>query len=288
MTSRLTIRLGETSVVSRDDGWSVELPADVAACIERQLPTEELTWGLGGLTASALATVAEARRVSPDESAMPIASVGAEAPDGDRISLGAVASDLSHRLTEVLEWRCSERSLGGSVPLSDLAAVLCRTDRVRRWGDVHQGVQWTSRPAPSAGGRHPCDLLVASRQVDGLAEGWWAFDGTLCELRSVDLAASSDQCIDRIAQVAELTDPALVVFVVADFMRTLSRYAGGTALVWRDVGVVLAHLHLVATDLQLPSCIVGLTGVAADETWPIGVVDAGALAVGGRRLGATR
>jgi hypothetical protein len=68
-----------------------------------------------------------------------------------------------------------------------------------------------------------------------------------------------------------------VVFAVATPDRTLDRYPDGMSLVWRDAGVVLQTLHLLAIDVGLASCIVGTTAVAfRDGT----ATDIGALALG--------
>lgn len=76
--------------------------------------------------------------------------------------------------------------------------------------------------------------------------------------------------------------PGGAIFVIARFDRTLSRYPAGSSLVWRDAGVMLATLHLCATDVGLDSCIIGLAGaVVLDEKQM--VADLGALAVGHRR-----
>jgi SagB-type dehydrogenase family enzyme len=140
-------------------------------------------------------------------------------------------------------------------------------------------VQLTYRPAPSAGARHPCELLVAAVDVLDLPPGWWLFDSTRCELVSQELPGLEAASAAEEAGVVLGVDHPLpaVVFLIANLSRTLSRYPAGTSLVWRDAGVLLGLLHLCACDLGLGSCIAGMSG-ALPLDFPL--VDVGAMALG--------
>jgi SagB-type dehydrogenase family enzyme len=119
---------------------------------------------------------------------------------------------------------------------------------VRGWGEASDGYQVTHRPAPSAGGRHPYELLVAAEAVHDLPPGWWWFDSTLCQLIEGEAGlVSTSEAVDGVMEAAQLIGPpGAVIFVVAHFNRTLSRYPAGGTLVWRDAGVILGLLHLCA------------------------------------------
>lgn len=121
---------------------------------------------------------------------------------------------------------------------------------------------------------------IVSAGISGLPDGRWHMRHDLC-----DLVRTGAAPVDLPARLASMgfggAPPPATVFVVADFERTLLRYPAGASLVWRDAGVALGGLHLCASDLGLASCIVGSTGLLYVDSDPSGLVDLGALALGG-------
>jgi SagB-type dehydrogenase family enzyme len=143
--------------------------------------------------------------------------------------------------------------------LPELAALLTRTARVVLSGCDDFGVPITHRPYPSAGARHPIDLRVAAIEVDSLDSGSYVFDPMGCSLNAE--GDIPEEAIAKVREQAEVSrGPAAGIVCVAHFERTLARYPAGSSLVWRDAGILLGLLQLVATDLGLASCIVGATG----------------------------
>jgi len=70
-------------------------------------------------------------------------------------------------LWEVLDSRSSRRAFG---PLSEqaLSELLWYSGKTRKVSREKGRTTWESRPAPSAGGRHPIDVLILDRG----AENW--------------------------------------------------------------------------------------------------------------------
>lgn len=226
-----------------------------------------------------LASLGEARRAAPVETGR---QAPAELPpEGRKVALGALIQEASRPFAEVLDARRSSRTLG-PVCLGALATLLVRGARVRAWAEGPDGYQITHRPAPSAGARHPFRLLLAAQQVDGLEAGWWWFDPVQCDLtRAEQYLPSPEEAVATVAEVGQLDRaPGAVVFLMAYFERTLSRYPAGGSLVWRDAGVLLGLLHLCATDLTLGSCIIGTCGIVRIDRTPQLVADVGAVAIG--------
>ena len=215
-------------------------------------------------------TVAAASRVVPIDDAVLVAEpfvVG----DGRRVRLAPVSA--VNRSGRVLDGRRSVRH-GGRVHVSALASTLLAAHRVLSFAEVDDGYVRTWRPAPSAGGRHPIELLVSSR-VDGLDDGSWLFDPLLGELVASDvLTARADRTVLDLVGVPEDTT---VIFLMADFQRTLARYRRGESLVWRDSGALAATLQLAACGAGLSSCIAGTAGLIGDVN---GRFDVGAVVVG--------
>lgn len=279
MTDPLTLRIDNGHIlISTDDGATAELPPEVARSIseEVQASLAHLRLRFDRLSAVTVASLAEAQRASPRETEW---QVGVSEVEGThRLRIGRLAGPVSRPLAEILAERRSWRTLG-PLMLTDLATVLVRAGRVSAWVNGPDGFQLTHRPAPSAGGRHPCELLICAVDVVDLPSGWWGFDATRCDLVRVDGAefdvTSSAETVRAVLGMEGL--PPAVIFAVAHLPRTLSRYPAGTSLVWRDAGVLLGLLHLCAADLTLGSCIVGLGGVLPLK---LPRVDVGAVAIG--------
>jgi SagB-type dehydrogenase family enzyme len=205
----------------------------------------------------------------------PSTTTGRRMSDTERVSIAELQADWKDQpLRSLLGLRRSERRFRRP-PLDAVAAVLVAGARVLAEGRADDGYLRTWRPYPSAGGRHPIDLLVVAADVDGLAPGAWWFDAWKCELAreaAVDLTST----VRNVESIVDSSVPA-IVFAVAVPDRTLERYPDGMSLVWRDAGVVLQTLHVLAFDAGLASCILGTTAVVIrDRT----MCDVGGLALG--------
>lgn len=148
-----------------------------------------------------------------------------------------------------------------SLTLQDLSSVLF--PYTIRGETLHtDGYKGTHRYVPSAGARHPCELIVLANKVDGLARGYWRFDGLENRLIPLNERKDIDDVMDYIQETTSVgwNVPALI-FLEAYFERTLSRYPHGLSMVYLDAGCLLGNLHLAATASGLPSTILGRTGV---------------------------
>lgn len=199
----------------------------------------------------------------------------------------------SRSLTTVLDERRSATNVHtgkgvGVIQIHDLLALLARSYRVQ---DVHGddsggGGRWTSRPVPSAGARHPFELLVCVTAVDGLEAGRYVFDPHRVGLPRLAQAWTSyarevEDAAMRAGR-ANATAPVTIV-LVANVDRVAERYSAPLTLLMRDAGALLQTLHLVATDLGLVSRILGSAGhITHDNDTGHLIADCGALIVGAR------
>jgi SagB-type dehydrogenase family enzyme len=212
----------------------------------------------GELTAAARATLQEATRVRPQISRHFSQSLA----KGARMPAHRTAPrDLAMTLQDALMQRRSVRRL---LPPSaeDIATVLFHSARVRSAWTADDGFIATSRPSPSAGGRHPFDLVVVVDRSIDLPSGTYAFDPITCALqvKSTDPAVTR-QLVETARRLLEQTQPPpVLVYLVAEFRRTLDRYRLGATLVYRDAGALLATLGLTATAAGLATCIVATSG----------------------------
>lgn len=290
---RLTIRVdGDDLVASTDDGATLRLDLnghpdlrDALRDLAGAVPEADDPGAFDGPSAAALASLAEATTLRPRTDPPPPHPVASAILDGrPRVALGPLAGGVrtSAVLGDVLARRRSRRNLAPA-STANLAALLVRAGRTRTLAEDPSGRQLESRPFPSAGARHPHELVLASCGVDGLDDAWWWFDPFTCDLVPVAAAPDPDSALVAIADVAAMgRPPTAAVFAAAAFDRTLSRYPAGSTLAWRDAGAVLATLHLVATELGLASCIIGTSGTvripAQGHSRP--AVDVGAVAIG--------
>jgi SagB-type dehydrogenase family enzyme len=157
----------------------------------------------------------------------------------------------------VLEGRRSFRCFG---PLSrgDLSALLWFTGKTLESAPPGSP-RWEHRHVPSAGGRHPIDLLVLDRTLGPDTLQWYdPCAHALCTLQVRDRGA-----LHRLRNSADHVlqgQDGVVIWHAAQFARTTSRYADGESLVWRDAGALVAVTTLVAEALGIVCCPLGTTG----------------------------
>jgi nitroreductase len=65
--------------------------------------------------------------------------------------------------------------------------------------------------------------------------------------------------LDQVSEMVPLTQ-SVVLWLAAQFDRTLSRYEAGESLVWKDAGTLTATAYFVAEAMGLACCAVGVTG----------------------------
>lgn len=270
----LTARIdGEHVVVSTDDGTTSTIEGGASA-----IPwlVESVGHGTRGvLTAAALGTLAEARQIRPEPVANPPALPDWPSSRGERIPRRgptAVEEAMGQRRSTRYLRRCHVGDVG-----SVLQAV-ARVSAVRRDpGGGHEPL----RPVPSAGARHPIDVVVAARSVQGLTPGWWRFDPWRGQFAEVKVPMDARVYLDQVGKATVASAPGAALVLIASFDRTLSRYPAGSSLVWRDAGVMAGYLQLSASSRGLASCILSPAGLAfpagrRDDVWDLGCVAVGA------------
>lgn len=269
----LTARIeGEHVVVSADDGTTSTTGGGASA-----IPwlVESVRHGTRGvLTAAALGTLAEAQQIRPEPVANPPAL-----PDWPSSRLQRIARRGATAVEEAMGQRRSTRHLR-PCHVDDVGSVLQAVARVRAVRRDPGGGHEPLRPVPSAGARHPIDVVVAARDVEGLAPGWWRFEPWRGQFAEVKLPMSAGGYLERLGTVTATSAPSAALVLIASFDRTLSRYPAGSSLVWRDAGVMAGYLQLSASSRGLASCILSPTGLAFPARTRDGVCDLGCVAVG--------
>jgi len=139
-----------------------------------------------------------------------------------------------------------------------LSAFLWYSARSRYSYLDETGRRFESRPAPSAGGCHPHDLLVLRPRRGSLA-------ASMYDPRAHALAEL--ECHKRdlrrfVKHISEAVSPehGTVVWFIAQPQRTGNHYRFPESLLWRDAGVLIGVMAVVAESLNLAFCPVGATG----------------------------
>lgn len=163
--------------------------------------------------------------------------------------------------TALLERRCKPvRQAPSEQDLSTLLWTVGKTLSQRKTLIAHQ--RWEHRGVPSAGGKHPIDLLVMEwtrtpgvlRLYDPLSHSLRALKGFPTALK-VSLSRAAEACIGWRS--------GLVIWHVVHVARTSSAYRYPETLIWRDSGVLTGAMAIVCASIGLSCVPLGITG----EPW---------------------
>lgn len=161
-------------------------------------------------------------------------------------------------LGAVLERRRSVRDLVlGPMPAETLGRLLHASYGVHATRKIEG--EWShDRPAPSAGGRYPLEIYVATQAVEGVPDGLHHYDARAHELElrreGVAHAALADLAVDR----DMILNANVVVVITAVPFRTMWKYGQrGYRFLWLDAGHLGQNLYLVATAMGLGPVAIG-------------------------------
>lgn len=183
-------------------------------------------------------------------------------PSLEKITLPEVTfSKRQNEFLNVLRGRRSVKQLGNCA-IEGLSEILfhavkpytiCRDDYNMI---VHRSA------SPSAGGRHPIDILVGLPENEG--RRLFLYEPLSHSLLRLDVPVELQrEFFNDINQTLPLGDSVLVWFSI-QYMRTASKYTDYESLIWRDVGAQLCCLQQVAKYVGLDSCPIGYL---AEETY---------------------
>lgn len=145
--------------------------------------------------------------------------------------------------------------------LDSLAALLGLTGGVQQWATLPRQGDFVMKTSPSGGGRHPIELYVWARRVDGLAPGLYHYAGDRHRLELVKAQRGRVSVKRYLPQQFWYEGAAAMVFFSAVYERYLWKYTYPRA--YRATLVEAGHqcqtFCLVATWLGLaPFCSMAL------------------------------
>jgi SagB-type dehydrogenase family enzyme len=172
-------------------------------------------------------------------------------------------------VAKLLRERHSTRSFDDQRPitLAELSQFLDGTARVLSRSntklDLDEGGH-TVRPYPSAGAAYELELYLAVNLCEGLARGFYHYDAGAHVLAPIGVPGNELEALLARAEYAmgAPAAPQILITIAARFGRISWKYSSiAYALILKDVGVLVQALYLMATDMGLGGCAIGIANI---------------------------
>ncbi len=176
-------------------------------------------------------------------------------PNGATTPLTPREKPLELDLAALTSERQTRRAFGKRLDDAALGDFLWLACRNRSSRPSAFGPDQESRVHPSAGGMHPIHVLLADETGP-----WLRYDPlkhALVELTGSDAGAAAGR--EAASSLVELGHGTLIG-LLAEPGKTAAKYEHHESLVWRDAGVVLGYMSVMAQALGLSFCPLGITG----------------------------
>jgi SagB-type dehydrogenase family enzyme len=191
---------------------------------------------------------------------------------GKKIDLRKVATmdpKAISPIAKLLRKRRSTRSFDDQRPitLAELSQFLDGTARVlsrsNTTPDLDEGGH-TVRPYPSAGASYELELYLAVNICEGLERGFYHYDADTHMLAPIDVPANELEALLAGAEDAMGAPavPQILITIAARFGRISWKYSSiAYGLILKDVGVLTQTFYLMATDMGLSGCAIGIANI---------------------------
>jgi SagB-type dehydrogenase family enzyme len=192
---------------------------------------------------------------------------------GRRIDLrkfSAADPEVISSVTKLLRDRHSIRSFDDDRPikLAELSLFLDSTARVLSKSKSKPGIDddggQTVRPYPSAGGGYELELYLAVDKCEGLARAFYHYDAGAHALVPVSVSTHELEAQLKGAEHAMGASavPQVLITIAARFGRVSWKYSSiAYSLILKDVGALMQTFYLIATEMELGGCAIGITNI---------------------------
>ena len=171
------------------------------------------------------------------------------------------SSERQNDFLDVLRERRSVKQLGGCT-IEKLSEILFHAVKPYTICKDDYDITVYRSASPSAGGRHPIDILIGLPENEG--RQLFLYEPLSHSLRRLGVPVELQrEFFDDIDQTLPLRNSVLIWFSI-QYMRTASKYNDYESLIWRDAGAQLCCLQQVAKYVGLDSCPIGYL---AEETF---------------------
>jgi SagB-type dehydrogenase family enzyme len=187
----------------------------------------------------------------------------------DLRKVSATHSETLSPIAKALRKRRSTRSFDDQRPitLAELSQFLDGTARVLSSSNATLELDdggHTVRPYPSAGAAYELELYLAVNLCEGLARGFYHYDSGAHGLAPIGVAANEFEALLAGAgnAMGAPAPPQILITIAVRFGRVSWKYSSiAYALVLKDVGVLTQTLYLMASDMELGGCAIGIANI---------------------------
>ena len=191
---------------------------------------------------------------------------------GKAIALATPDSPDGASASALLDKRHSSRSFDDEHPitLAELSRFLHATARIRSRDSMHWGgddgplVEFAARPYPSGGASYELELYLAVARCEGVERGFYHYDADRHALVPIEVDARHLATMLAEAQfsINSPSEPQILITIAARFGRVTWKYSAiAYSLILKHVGVLMQTLYLMATDMDLGACALGLSDI---------------------------
>ena len=148
--------------------------------------------------------------------------------------------------------------------LEGTAPVLSEGTNKLGFGNDGPAVGYTVRPYPSAGASFELELYLAVDKCKGLRQGFYHYDASEHGLVSIEVRNNQLEAMLMKGAFAMGVPslPQILITMAARFGRISWKYSSiAYALILKDVGVLTQTLYLMATELGLGGCAIGIANI---------------------------
>jgi SagB-type dehydrogenase family enzyme len=150
------------------------------------------------------------------------------------------------------------------ITLAEVARLLGGAARIisrERAPDEDQDDEVAPRPYPSGGASYELELYLAVDRCEGLARGFYHYDANQ---HALVLIETDERWLTAMLEDAQFAMgapavPQVLVTMAARFSRVSWKYSGfAYALVLKHVGVLMQTLYLMAAEMEIGACAIGV------------------------------
>jgi SagB-type dehydrogenase family enzyme len=116
----------------------------------------------------------------------------------------------------------------------------------------------------SGGGSYELELYLAVDKCEGLARGFYHYDAGAHALVAIEVRANELNSLLMAAEfaMAASAPPQILITIAARFGRVSWKYSSiAYALILKDVGALMQTFYLMATDMGLGGCAIGIANI---------------------------
>ncbi len=182
-----------------------------------------------------------------------------EFANAEKTKLSLELPDITKSISEVINRRTSVRDFERSeIPIKKLSALLMQSCGVRDTILAYNRRNVALRNFPTAGGLQCTEFYLVINGVENVSQGLYHYSSTQDCLELIERGNFRWRVVNCCPYHEWLAEASVIIFVTSDLSRITWKYGSYKSyrLAHLETGVASQNLHLVATALELGSCMV--------------------------------